>query len=492
MYKWFIVHQWKEKIRSLLWQRNLWMYILFGLFFVNLTVVFFTMGLYTGKLIKFAFPEADPVEKFSGFLLYYFLLDLIIRFLYQNLPAMSVTPYLHLPVKRSSIFNFLLFKTLFSVFNWIPLLVIIPFAFNVIVPSRGVLYALAYVFTITTMILINNFIALYLKQILSKKILGAFVMMVVSGMIVYLNYKGKISFSSWFGYIILNTASRPFLLIVPAVVLWMAFTIVRKVIMQEAYMENIVRDSGREFEVTDRLSFLNRYGNTGDLIKLEIKLIWRNSRPKTYLFFCLFFFLYGIVFYPNPVLMQNQFMLIFLGILITAVFMIQHGQLLVAWDSEHFDFILTKNITVKNYFVAKYRLLIISEIASYILCLPYGLFNRDIIFINFALLIYNMGVSTFFVLFLSVYNSAPVELNKSAFLNYQGIKGSQFVLFIMVILLPMLLYYPFHTSGMDVLGLIFLGVLGITGLIFRNQLIDVVVKRFRHRKYHLATNYRNL
>jgi hypothetical protein len=342
------------------------------------------------------------------------------------------------------------------------------------------------------MVLINNFIALYLRQNLHKKIIVATVLLVLCGMIIYLDFREVISFSDGFGYFILKTASHPFLLIIPAVVSWIAFTIARKVIMREAYMENIIRGSGKEFKDTDRLSFLNRYGSTGDLIKLEIKLIWRNSRPKTYLFFCLFFLLYAIVFYLNPILIQNHIMMVFIGTLITGIFMIQHGQLLVAWDSEHFDFILTKNITVRNYFMAKYWLLIISETAAFFLILPYGLFSRDIVFINFALLIYNMGVSTFFVLFLSVYNSAPVDLNKSAFLNYQGIKGSQFVLFIMVMLLPMLLYYPFLTDGMEVLGFIFLGGLGITGLIFRDQLIDTVVKKFRKEKYHLATNYRNL
>ncbi len=491
MFKWLIIHQWKEKTRSVFWQRNLWVYFLYGFFLIYLAAVSLVVGLYIGKILKSVFPGTDPTVKFTGFLLYYFITDLFLRFLGQGLPVMSIVPYLHLPVRRVRIFDFLLFKTLFSAFNWIPLMVIVPFLFKAVMPAHTVGYALGLLFVLIIMILINNFAVMYLKQVLHRKIFFIIGLLVTGCIVIYLDYKGYISLSGWLGGFLNKTASSPVLSLIPLAVLLAVYSLSRELIKREAYPENMTRAHGKKIKTGDRLTFLERYGNAGDLLRLELNLIRRNKRPRTYAYLSLFFLAYGVVFYANSFFHENLNMMVFIGTFMSAIFLIQYGQLLVAWDSEHFDFILTKNIAVKEYYIAKYWLFIISEIAAYVLMLPFGLFNKNIIFINFALLLYNMGVSTFIVLYMSVYNTAPVDLDKSAFLNYQGVKAAQFLLFILVVALPVLIFMPFSSCGYGSAGIIFLGIMGIAGILSRSKLMEVVTKKFRNRKYKIAISYRN-
>ena len=48
------------------------------------------------------------------------------------------------------------------------------------------------------------------------------------------------------------------------------------------------------------LSFLSRYGETGSLIRNELRLILRNKRPRTVAVIGLLFMLYGLLFVDNP------------------------------------------------------------------------------------------------------------------------------------------------------------------------------------------------
>ncbi len=492
MFKWFFVHQWKETTRSLFRARKLWFYFFFGLLLLYLSANLFIAGLYLDQILKTLFPAADPLVKFSGFLLYYFLVDLFARFFYQGFPVFSIVPYLHLPVERKKIFNFILFKSLFSPFNWLPLLVFVPFVFRTAWLSGPFWIVFGWLLAVIMFILINNFIAFYLRQISDRKMGFVALFLLVAGTVFYLDHQDLIPLSGWFGAFMVQSASHLILLIIPACILAAAVVISRNLIRRNAYLENIVRDKGREFNAGDRLSFLGKYGNIGDLLRLEIKLIWRNKRPRTYVFMCLFFIVYGFVFYSNKMLNSYDVMLIFIGVFLSAIFLLQYGQLLIAWESEYFDFLMTRNITAKDYFMAKYWLFIISEVFAFLISLPFGLFNREIIYVNFALLLFNMGISTYIVLYMSVYNKAPVEINKSAFMNYQGVKVSQFLPFILVTGLPLLLHMPFSSSGHSTAGFIFLGAAGLTGIFFRKPLIGISVKKFLAEKYKIAISFRNV
>src|SRR5690606_4786878 len=96
--------------------------------------------------------------------LYYFLLDLALRIQMQELPTLSVVPYLHLNISRKTIVNFLNLKSLFSFFNILPFFIFFPFIFINISSSQGVLSVIAYVVAILGLIVFNNFLVLYIKR----------------------------------------------------------------------------------------------------------------------------------------------------------------------------------------------------------------------------------------------------------------------------------------------------------------------------------------
>ena len=98
-----------------------------GFLFFILFFEFVVGSIFFSDKLEEIFPNDDPVEKFNSFVLYGFSLGFLARFFMQKVPVLSIQPYLHLPLKKSSLVHFVLGKSLMSFFNFIPLIIFIPF-----------------------------------------------------------------------------------------------------------------------------------------------------------------------------------------------------------------------------------------------------------------------------------------------------------------------------------------------------------------------------
>ena len=95
--------------------------VLFALYFV---AVFIGLGIGLLYLLKEGFPDQDPFVVANNYLFYWIIADLLMRFFLQKLPVMSVKPLLTLPIKRSTVVNYVLGKSALSFFNFLPLFAI--------------------------------------------------------------------------------------------------------------------------------------------------------------------------------------------------------------------------------------------------------------------------------------------------------------------------------------------------------------------------------
>jgi hypothetical protein len=53
------------------------------------------------------------------------------------------------------------------------------------------------------------------------------------------------------------------------------------------------------------------------LLQLDLKMIWRNKRPKTTIWMSLIILFYGLIVYINPAYKDTPVFLCFVGILMT-------------------------------------------------------------------------------------------------------------------------------------------------------------------------------
>ncbi|ARS36377.1 DUF5687 family protein [Pontibacter actiniarum] len=482
-------HQWKAYYRSSVFQKSLALNIILGLLILYFGAIFLIIGIGMPVLLAELFPGQNPVDVFNGMLLFYFLIDLFLRFVLQELPVLAVQPYLHLPVRKGKLVHFVLLKSLPSMFNLIFLLILVPFMYATVVPAYGAGAALAWLFAFLMLTFFNNFVLIYFKRQLSvKPLLTLLFGLAVAGLMV-LDYVGAFSLLAVSRAVFGAVLERPWLAVVPVLLVAAAYALNFQYLKNHTYPEELAIRKTTRAEGKG-IAFLRRFGEIGKLIELEIKLIWRHKRSKSLLTMSLFFLFYGLIFYRNESYLDSFVVLIFVGIIITGMPMFNYGQFVPSWQSGHFDAILTRRISPYQFYAAKLWIFVSVVTLAYLLTLPYGFFGYKIILVNTAALLFNIGVNTFIIFFFSVYNTNRLDLSKGSAFSWQGVGASRFVMMLPMMLLPVLIYLPFKFMGVPDLGVVAIGLLGLAGFAFQKQMLHWTANWFLKHKYKLASGFR--
>ncbi len=481
-------HQLKEKVRSTIWQKNLILNIVLGLLGLYLLANIIVIGFFSDKIIISITKENDAVSQFTGYLFFYFSFDLILRFLLQPLTVLSINHYLTLPIKKSRLIHYIILKSSTNFFNVVAFLFFTTFSLKNIFAVESIQFGLAWIISVFSLVATNNFLNYLLKKYFNKKPLLILLLVLVLVLIIYLNFKGTLAITTYFSTALLYIANHPIWVILPILIAVLSYFVVFKTLQHHAYIEDKrsdVASNGSSF------SFFDQYGEIGRLISMELKMIFRNKRPKSLIYISCFFLLYGFMFYRPGGLPDNIAMQFLPGFLLSSVFALNYGQFLFSWESSFFDFILTNRISAFNYIRSKHLFLTITCIASFIITLPYAFFNIEIAFVNTAFLLYNIGVSVIFLMYFSTFNSSYIDLGKSQFMNYQGVSGTHFLLIIPIMGIPGLIYFAFYLFNITSYYFYAIALIGILGIIFNNYILELITKKFCNRKYKMAAGFRS-
>lgn len=486
-----ITQEWKKNYRAQGFYKNIAVSIMMVIFGLYMAVALLFIGFSLNEILETADNKLNPMELVNGAMLYIMLLGLTFRFFTQQLNTLNLPPYQVLPIKRSTLINFLLLKPLASPVNYFSLLVIIPFAIKSVIGYYSISVALRFVLSFIFLIWFNSLTTSFLKRRFGSGLLSFFFMIVVFGGIAALEYFKVFSLfdisKSLYGFIILKSYG----LIVPLLFVGVAYLTNKWFFAQNYYPENFNKTSLKSDRIaTTNLSFLNRFGIIGELIGLELKLIIRHKRTKQILYTSVIFLLYGLMFYTKKDYPTGDSMLFCIAMFMTGGLMFMFGQWIISWDSSHFDSLMTKNIPIRTYINANYYLLVSLNIICFILTTPYFYFGMKIVYMHLAAFVFNIGVNTFLLLLFATYNTRKLDLSKSSAMNYQGTTYKNFLIVIPIMFLPMIIVGTLSSFFSLKVALWTITLLGFTGIILRNQLINLCISLFNYRKYKLSEGFR--
>lgn len=481
-----LVHQWKEKIRSPFWQKNIWINILLGIAGAYLVLNVLVIGYFADVVLKKVFIDTDVLESFARILFYYFSFDLILRFFAQQIPTLSIQPYLTLPVPKSKLLHYPLIKSVSSFINIFALLLILPFFVKVICTTYSTLFCFAWIITVLSLIATNNFLNFTLKKYFSKSPVLILFLLSIVGLIIYLDMDKIISFSGYFSADLRSIARAPYLVVIPITIAVLSYYIGYNLLKKNAYIEDLHTNLHAN---AASLSFLSQYGEIGNLMRTEIKMILRNKRPKSLMYVNVVFLAYGFIFYQEKNI-NNYLILIFTGFFLTSIFAIQYGQFSFSWESSFFDGYLANKIAPYNYLKSKYLLFAFTSLFGFVVTLPYALISYKIGFINLAMLLYNIGISSVLLLYFCTWNTSRIDLGRSQFMNYQGTGVTQFLSVIPIAGFPIIVYLFFKYLGVPEYSIYTLGIIGLIAVVFNKYLLQFLTRQFVKRRYKMALGFR--
>jgi Family of unknown function (DUF5687) len=484
----FLSHQWIGFWRARNANKSLALQIILGIFYLFIFLEVAGLGIVLPYLIQESMPGKDPSVLFCSYIIYYFLIGLLFRFQLQELPSLSIQPYLAQNIKRSSMLRFLNVRSLFHFINFLPLFVFIPFTVVILVPAYGALSAMCFLIAMFSLVLNNHFLNMYIKRKSVSNSWWFLAIVVILSIFKALDYYQLISFEKSSAQIFIYLLKHPLVGIIPVTIALITFLLHNQYLRSHLYLEELV--SEKKMKAGKSFTFLDRFGDIGEMIALDLKLIFRNKRPRSLMILSGVILFYGLMFYPQYLRTQNYTMVFLFAILITGLFISNYGQFLFAWQSGHFDGMMSYNFNVKQYIRAKFSLLITVCTLQFIIASLYGLMGWQILPIQLAAFLYSIGVNSFLVIYASTYNYRYINLSKSGTMNFQGIGGMQWLQSIFISFGPVLVFFLLNKFAGFWPAIIFICSLGIIGLAFNEAIINWLVKQFNIRKYKILEGFR--
>jgi hypothetical protein len=248
MIKHFLRLQWKQYFRSSYWQKNLALNILLVFFALYFIVVFLALGFGLLPILKKVYPDQDPFEVVNGFIFFWIIADLMIRFFLQKLPVMSVKPLLTLPIKRSTVVHYVLGKSAFSFFNFLPLFAIVPFGIMLGVEGYGAVLVLTWMFTMILIVLIINFLNFIIEAFSAETELSFLPLIAVVGTLYALDYFNVVSMTTLVGDGIIGIANNPILILIPLTILLACYAFNFKILKEKIILGCVIKVQGNRGE----------------------------------------------------------------------------------------------------------------------------------------------------------------------------------------------------------------------------------------------------
>ena len=259
----------------------------FAKFLIYFMVAFWAAYLiFIGVMLSFAFedifPSMEPYHIMNQGLIYLLILDFLLRFMLQPAMSQEIKPYLLMPIKKNKLVDTLLLQSGISSYNFFWFFLIVPFALLTIIRFYEFTGILCYLCGIWLLMAMNSYWYLICKTLLNEKLLYILLPIGVYGLLAGTEFIPEGNPVSTFmmnlgeGFIEGNILA--FLGVIAAILLLLLVN--RKLQLHFIYNE-IAKVEDTKMKHVSEYKFLDRYGDVGEYLRLELKLCFRNKTVKT-------------------------------------------------------------------------------------------------------------------------------------------------------------------------------------------------------------------
>ncbi len=429
----------------------------------------------------------DPLKVVSRFLIIAWGIDLIAKYMWQELPTQNIKPFLTLNISKKTLVNYMLGKTFINAFSWLNSLFLVTFSVIAMFNGYQVLGVLAWLIGGSLLFYLNNFINILFNDKEAVAIAVGCIFAAL-GALAYYHIVPVLDYSEKFFF---NFYERPYFVVISILVflgLWkICFSHIRNIFYLDEGLE-----AKKEIGKTENIVFLNKFGAIGTFINNDIKMLKRNKVTKGIIWGSFLFLFYGMLMFSSSIY-KTPAMMMFMGLFVTGGFQFMFGQRVPAFDSSYYPLMMTLNVPYKEYLKAKWWLMNIVTAISMILAVCYAYFGWDMYLTFFAAGIYNIGVNSQFTLWSGAFNKMQIDLNskEKRFGQKNSFNIKSMLLLIPKMILPMtvfaLMKYFFGITA----GVISIAVLGLIGFLLREKIFDTIVKHYKVEKYSTLEAFKN-
>ncbi|WP_294616281.1 DUF5687 family protein [uncultured Bacteroides sp.] len=387
----------------------------FGKFWMYFMAVFWAGYLvFFGTTFAFAFNDGatEAYHVLNSGLIFVLCLDFLMRFPFQKTPTQEVKPYLLLPVRRNRLIDFLLIRSGLDGFNLIWLFFFVPFAIISITKFYGITGVAAYSIGIWLLMVFNNYWFLLCRTLMSERVWWVILPVLVYGTIaagMFIPDNSPLfDWSTDLGEgFILGHPSAFIGMFAAIAVLWF----VNREVMGKLVYNEINKVEDVKVKHVSEYKFLDRYGEIGEYMRLELKMLLRNKICKTSLRTCFLIVAGFTCVLSFTEAYDGRGMKNFIMIYNFLIFGLLFLSSLMSYEGNYIDGLMSRKESIYTLLRAKYTLYSIAILIPLLLMIPAMATGKLSVLSCIAWAVFVAGGVYFCLFQLAVYNNKTIDLN---------------------------------------------------------------------------------
>ena len=436
------------------------------------------------------FPGMEPYHILNKGLLIVLALDFLVRFLFPT-PIQEVKPFLLLPIPKRKIMTVLLMREAVNPFNLFWLFLFVPFALLSVTRFYGLAGILGYAVGVWLLTVMNSYWSMLIRVLKRQKFAYICWCLPVYGILALLEFLPGTHWVSTFtmnwgeGFILWNPLA--FLGALAGIGL-MGF-INYKVQLHLIYSE-LSRVEDTKLKKISDYSFLDRYGNVGEYMRLELKLMLRNKicRKSLITIVCAVAVISAVIgftdIYDGAL---SEFWVLYNYVIVVLL----SFSTLMGYEGNYMDGLMTRRESIFALLRAKYALYTSALIVPFLLMLPGVVTGKQTLLQSVSWLLFTAGPISFCFFQVAVYNNRTVDLNaKMTARSNQG-TGLQQIMAFAAFLMPFVVYLPLLLAFGETVGRWALIALGLGFILTSRLWIRNVYRRLMQRRYQNMEGFRD-
>ena len=257
----------------------------YGKFFAYLGLAFFVVYFVAiGTFLGWLAATEDEHQIIFFILPFLLLLDFGMRFMAQQTPVMMVKPYMLMPISKYSAVDCFLVSMLFDSTNLIWLSLFLPYTFICICGSMTLLQGLGMLILLQLMILVNSQWYLLVRTLVNRSMFWLALPIVFYGatLLPFFLLSNK-AFDKLFDRVFdfIGDWGFTWAAFLVFLVLFVLLFIINRHLQMHLIYDEISKHEETNLKHVSEFTALNRFGQIGEYIKLEIKSTMRNKAIRT-------------------------------------------------------------------------------------------------------------------------------------------------------------------------------------------------------------------
>ena len=457
--------------------------------FVVLYLVFIAIML---ALVANTSSSQTTYEFLFGLLPFFLAADFLVRFISQQTPVQLIKPYSLLPISKYTCVEMFVLSSVVSPNNLVWTAVTVPYVLMTTLFCDGFWASMGIVVSFQLLVTVNSQWYMLVRTLINQSLKWWVLPIAVYALVFSPLYCDSIDTL----FDIYSSLGRGFAFWHPLhyfgllLVLFAFIELNKRMQFHFTYLENANVEAPKMRSVSEFRMF-DRFGQTGEYLKLEIKSLIRNKNMrKSFVFSTLFtIFLSLVVSFTD--LYQDDFSKIFW---VAYVFMLYGANTLMkimCAEGNYIDFLAVHKENIMQLLRAKYFFYGSMLVLPFLLMLPTVFTGKHSLLALFSMMCFTAGPVYCLFMQMAVYNRQTMPLN-TKFISKGNVENNYFqiVALLLAMFLPVIVISSLRTMFSENTAYLVLLIFGIAFIATYSLWIANIYRRFMKRRYVNMESFR--